>query len=70
LEYYPVLIAGQIKTITDAVNTATQSFQYDHVNRLVQADNSQYGSQTFTYDEIGNILSKDGLTYTYGQGCQ
>jgi len=56
--------AGNIISITDAVNTATQTFQYDALNRLTQAVGN-YGTKTFSYDQLGNLLTKDGLTYTY-----
>lgn len=58
--------AGNIIKIEDSVNTASQQFIYDALNRLVQA-NGQYGTKVFAYDEIGNILEKDGLSYTYGE---
>ncbi len=57
---------GQIKTITDTVNSATQTFRYDALNRLIWAQGS-YGTKTYAYDEIGNITLKDGLTYTYAE---
>ena len=61
---------GQIKSITDAVNTATQSFNYDELNRLVTANGTSYGNKIYAYDEIGNITQKDGLTYSYdGNGA-
>ena len=55
--------AGNIIQITDNVNTASQTFQYDHLNRLIQASNVNYGTKIYSYDSIGNILSKDGKTY-------
>ncbi len=60
--------AGNILTITDTVHSATQSFEYDEQNRLVWASSGQYGNQTFDYDVIGNLLSKDGQAYAYGNG--
>lgn len=59
--------AGNIINITDAVNTATQSFEYDHLSRLVEAQGAQYGTRSYQYDEIGNLLEKDGVFYTYGE---
>lgn len=56
---------GNILSIADNVNTADQSFQYDHLNRLTQAVGQQYGTKTYAYNTIGNVTSKDGLTYTY-----
>ncbi len=60
---------GNIETITDTVNTGTQSFQYDALNRLTQAIGASYGTQNFTYDAIGNMTSKAGVTMTYGAGA-
>jgi YD repeat-containing protein len=76
--------AGNILTITDAVNTASQSFAYDELNRLTavawptcpagyissgQATAGPGAScmKTYQYNAVGNIMQKDGLTYTYGQ---
>lgn len=62
---------GNILTIVDAVNSASQTFKYDELNRLVSAiapAAQGYGTKTYAYDEIGNIIQKDGLTYTYGAG--
>ncbi len=58
---------GQVKSITDSVNTATQIFSYDSLNRLIEANGTNYGLKKYSYDMIGNILTKDGLTYTYGK---
>jgi RHS repeat-associated protein len=58
---------GQVLSITDNVNTASQTFQYDALNRLTQATGAAYGTKTYTYDEVGNIITKDGLTYKYGE---
>ena len=58
---------GNITSITDAVNTATQTFKYDALNRLTQAIGVSYGTKNYSYDQIGNIISKDGLTYTYSK---
>ncbi|MDZ4241569.1 MAG: toxin TcdB middle/N-terminal domain-containing protein [Candidatus Omnitrophota bacterium] len=58
---------GNIMEITDAVHTASQTFAYDALNRLTAATGDGYGSKNYQYDEIGNIIQKDGLTYTYGQ---
>ncbi len=56
---------GNILSITDNVNTADQTFQYDSLNRLTQAIGQLYETKNYAYDSIGNITSKDGLTYTY-----
>ncbi len=60
--------AGNVLTIVDSVNTASQNFQYDELNRLVQANGTSYGNKNYVYDEIGNIVQKDGLIYGYGEG--
>jgi len=57
---------GNILTITDGVNTGTQNFQYDELNRLIQAQGTRYGSKIYRYDTIGNIIEKDNKTYSYG----
>ncbi len=59
--------AGNILSITDNVNTATQSFQYDELNRLTQAQGQSYGIKDYQYDAIGNILTKDGKFYSYAE---
>jgi RHS repeat-associated protein len=57
---------GNIKNITDGVNTATQSFTYDDLNRLIQAQGG-YGVYNYAYDSIGNMTSKEGVNLTYGK---
>jgi len=57
---------GNIKEIDDHVNTATQSFIYDGLDRLIQAQGS-YGSFTYAYDSIGNMLSKEGKQFRPGR---
>lgn len=59
--------AGNILSIADAVNTADQTFEYDHLNRLTKATGQAYGAKNYTYDEIGNIVSKEGISYIYGE---
>lgn len=58
---------GNILTIKDSVNTATQSFKYDALNRLIEATGVSYGLKKYVYDEIGNIIEKDGVKYTYSK---
>jgi RHS repeat-associated protein len=59
---------GNILSIADAINSASQSFKYDELNRLVQANGSRYGAKTYQYDPIGNIVSKDNKLYSYAEG--
>ena len=58
--------AGNITSITDTVNTASQTFKYDELNRLVYAQGN-YGTKNYAYDKIGNIMAKDNVNYTYGE---
>jgi RHS repeat-associated protein len=60
---------GNVRTIADAKNTATQTFSYDHRNRLLTAaEPSGYGSLSYSYaSAIGNIGTKEGITYTYSK---
>ena len=57
---------GNIREIDDYINTATQTFDYDDLNRVIQAQGS-YGTINYVYDSIGNIREKNGITYDYGQ---
>ena len=58
---------GNIKSIADAVNTVTQAFDYDDLNRLIDADGQSYGSIDYGYDSIGNRIKKGSVTYGYGE---
>ncbi|MDD3905374.1 MAG: toxin TcdB middle/N-terminal domain-containing protein [Candidatus Omnitrophica bacterium] len=57
---------GNVTSIQDSVNTNTQSFQYDNLNRLIQATGNSYGQINYTYDSIGNILTKGAIRMEYG----
>jgi len=63
---------GNINSIADSVNSQTQTFTYDALDRLITAgatgDASQggYATETYGYDATtGNLSSKAGVTYTY-----
>ncbi len=58
---------GNILNINDAVYSATQSFKYDALNRLIEANGSRYGLKQYQYDPIGNIVQKDGKIYSYAE---
>jgi len=58
---------GNVNSIQDSVNTNTQVFQYDNLNRLTQATGNSYGQINYSYDSIGNLLTKGDLTMEYGQ---
>jgi len=51
---------GNVTTITDSLDPArTQQFQYDYLNRLIQADSLAYPTTpiTYQYNQIGNMTS-------------
>jgi len=63
---------GNINTITDSVNTQTQTFTYDVLDRLITAGatgtsgQGGYVTETYGYDgTTGNLSSKAGVNYTY-----
>jgi len=65
---------GNVLTIADAKvagGTQTQTFGYDHLDRLLTANaaggsagQGQY-SESYSYNLIGNMTSKSGVSYTY-----
>jgi RHS repeat-associated protein len=59
--------AGNVTSIDDGNGAdRSQTFIYDDLNRLYQAQSNAYGALFYSYDEIGNILNKEGISYTYG----
>jgi len=58
--------AGNVTRIEDGVNTATQDFIYDDLNRLVRAAGA-YGTIDYEYDAIGNLKRKGSATFEYGE---
>ncbi len=60
---------GNVTQIADTVNSMSQSFTYDDLNRLLTATGSAYGAQTFVYDPIGNMTKKASSNMTYGEGA-
>ena len=58
---------GNILSITDNINSADQTFEYDALNRLTKAMGQTYGTKNYVYDKIGNIVQKDGLYYSYAE---
>ncbi|MBI4398396.1 MAG: hypothetical protein HY586_04660, partial [Candidatus Omnitrophica bacterium] len=63
--------AGNVKSITDHVNTASQTFGYDNLYRLTNAVGASYGTHQFEYDPIGNrtaqIKNDERTDYFYGE---
>jgi RHS repeat-associated protein len=58
--------ARNVKTLADGVSSAnTLSFGYDELNRLTSASSAAFGALAYGYGETGNILTKEGVSYTY-----
>jgi RHS repeat-associated protein len=68
--FYSGTIQTNIQSITDNIDsTRSQSFIYDELNRLQQAQSTSYGGNgilAYFYDQIGNFATKEGINYTYG----
>ncbi len=66
---YTYYDAGSVKDIVNYTDSSrTQSFQYDGLDRLQQAQSSSYGGNGvlwYDYSQIGNIKLKEGVTYDY-----
>ena len=60
---------GNVSSIADTVNSMSQTFTYDDINRLLSATGSAYGTKTYTYDAIGNMTNKNGMIMNYGEGA-
>jgi RHS repeat-associated protein len=61
---------GNVTAITDNRDAANnQSFTYDQLDRLTSAT-GPYGSQVYVYNAIGNVIYKEGVTYSYGATAQ
>ncbi len=63
--------AGNISSITDDVNSKTQLFSYDDLDRLISASESAGFDYEYAYDPIGNLTSfsasESARTYTYNE---
>ena len=60
---------GNIRQITDAVNSNTQSFSYDDLNRLTSATGPHYSTINYEYSPIGNLTKKGDKSLVYGEGA-
>ncbi|NKQ37798.1 MAG: hypothetical protein HF973_19570, partial [Chloroflexi bacterium] len=73
-EYDPVGNITKMTAVTANYGTDTQTFTYDHLNRLKTASAAGPAAynHTYAYDTIGNMISRteDGVTYTYSYGVQ
>ena len=49
--------------------TTRRPSSYDDRDLLLQAQ-GPYGTQSYTYDALGNVLTKAGVTFTYGATAQ
>lgn len=57
--------ARLIERITDAIDPAlTFDYGYDALNRLTSSLSARFGAHSYSYDAIGNILTKEGVSYT------
>jgi RHS repeat-associated protein len=55
-----------IVSITDGFDgSLSPTFGYDELNRLTSASSAALGALAYSYSAIGNVLSKEGITYTY-----
>jgi RHS repeat-associated protein len=61
---------GNVNSVTDGLFTASRTFSYDDLNRLISGagafgTNQAQTSCGYSYDAIGNILNKCGVGYSY-----
>lgn len=54
-----------LATRLDVLASETETFGYDFLDRLTGVTGPY--TESFTYNTIGNLTSKNGATYTYGQ---
>ena len=54
---------SNISAINDSINTDTQQFTYDSMNRLVSATGQGYGTEAYSYDSLGNLLTKGSVAF-------
>lgn len=61
--------AGNLQSRVDNLQSITEGFTYDNLNRLTGVALNSVSTQTITYDTLGNITSKSDVgSYTYGAG--
>jgi RHS repeat-associated protein len=61
---------GNVRTIVDGMRSVTETYYYDHADRLIYAAGNWNGTLTltYTYDVMGNRLTKNegsAITYSY-----
>ncbi len=61
---------GNLLGIDDSTSLYDQSFEYDDLGRLAAQTNHNFigGAESFSYSLTGNLLSKNGRSYTYNSG--
>ena len=62
---------GNITSITDSLFTASRTFAYDDLNRLITGTGTFGANQApqncaYIYNAIGNLTDKCGTAFTYG----
>lgn len=64
---------GNVLSVTDAVDSKTQTFTYDDLDRLATASETSGYNYAFEYDAIGNITEftngSNTIDYTYGSNA-
>ena len=55
---------GNLSTRQDVLASETETFGYDFLDRLTGVSGPY--TESFTYNTIGNLMSKNGTSYTYG----
>lgn len=66
--YYGYGLLDDLKSVTQG--TESRTFDYDNLNRLVDATNPESGTVSYTYDNNGNLIKKQDangtiINYTY-----
>jgi len=57
---------GNLSSRDDVINSLSETFTYDNLNRLQDTTLAGVGTTTMVYDDLGNITTKPGVgTYTY-----
>ncbi len=58
----------RITKVTDSIDGTTE-YTYDALGQLLTEKHDGTVVNTMTYDNYGNIVSKNGVTYTYGDSA-
>ncbi|MDQ5823738.1 MAG: hypothetical protein M3441_05925 [Chloroflexota bacterium] len=63
--YDPVGNVESLTRLGQSISAETQTFGYDHRDRLTSWSLQGGATETYAYDQVGNITQKPGHTYTY-----